>query len=81
MSSNKRPARPAGGLSLLVSARTVDLVAMAHDTFKTKADAEGWLHKDHPLLDGLSPLRAAQTPAGAKRVSEILTALKWGGVV
>nr|WP_276595349.1 MbcA/ParS/Xre antitoxin family protein [Roseateles albus] len=54
---------------------------MARDTFKTEADADGWMREEHPLLDGQSPFMAAQTKAGAKRVSEILTAIKWGGAV
>jgi uncharacterized protein (DUF2384 family) len=58
-----------------------ELAAMARDTFKTEADADGWMREEHPLLDGQSPFMAAQTKAGAKRVSEILTAIKWGGAV
>lgn len=59
----------------------LDLAEIARDTFKVPADADAWMREKHPLLDGLSPLKAAQTKAGAKRVNEILTAIKWGGVV
>jgi uncharacterized protein (DUF2384 family) len=64
-----------GGIGL------TELVAMAQDSFNTQIDAAGWMNTPHPLLDGMSPRDAAQTQAGAKRVAEILTAIKWGGVV
>ena len=58
-----------------------ELVDMALETFKTQADAEGWMNAKHPLLNSMSPREAARSEVGAKRVAEILTALKWGGVV
>jgi uncharacterized protein (DUF2384 family) len=63
------------------STDALDLHAMARDTFATQADADGWLREKHPMLEDLSPLEVAQTQAGAQRVAEMLTAIKWGGVV
>ncbi|MGS0754142.1 antitoxin Xre/MbcA/ParS toxin-binding domain-containing protein [Roseateles sp. GG27B] len=61
--------------------RLLELDQMACDTFETEADAAKWLRNPHPMLEGETPLEAAKTSYGAESVKEILTAIKWGGVV
>ncbi|MEK7663796.1 MAG: MbcA/ParS/Xre antitoxin family protein [Actinomycetota bacterium] len=58
-----------------------DLEKMANDTFESEEAASGWLRRPHPMLDGESPLEAAKTSFGTRRVKDILVALKYGGVV
>jgi putative toxin-antitoxin system antitoxin component (TIGR02293 family) len=60
--------------------RLAELESLALDVFASAQDAHGWLKKPHPLL-GESPIDAASTSYGAQRVREILTAIKYGGVV
>ena len=60
--------------------RLLDLKEMASDVFEGE-DGLNWLQKAHPMLDGETPLQASKTSFGAKRVKDILTAIKYGGVV
>lgn len=60
--------------------RLAELEAMSMDVFESEESALGWLKTPHPLLDE-SPIDAAATSYGAQRVREILTAIKYGGVV
>lgn len=53
--------------------------SLARGVFISEAEAENWLNKWHPLL-GASPRNAAATPDGARRVRQILNAIKHGGV-
>lgn len=61
--------------------RVLELEEMANDTFESEDAAHGWLRRPHPMLDGESPLEAAKTSYGARRVKEILVAITHGGVV
>lgn len=61
--------------------RVLELEEMAADTFESEEAALGWLRRPHPMLEGESPLEAAKTSFGARRVKEILVAIKHGGVV
>lgn len=61
--------------------RLLELKDMASDTFESEDDAIGWLRRPHPLLDGESPLESAANSFGARRVKDILVAIKYGGVV
>ena len=61
--------------------RLLELDAMARDTFETKEEAAAWLRQPHPMLDGETPLDCAKSGFGAERVKDILTAVKYGGVV
>lgn len=61
--------------------RLLEIDRMARDVFATDEDVTGWLHKPHPMLDDQTPLEAAKTSFGAERVKELLTAMKWGGVL
>lgn len=66
------------------SAETVlhlaELEAFALDVFDSEQAAHDWLKSEHPML-GESPIDAASSSYGAQRVREILTAIKYGGVV
>lgn len=55
-----------------------ELEQMAADIFETKEEAAQWLCRPHPMLKGEVPLQMAKTLAGAERVKEILTAIKFG---
>lgn len=61
--------------------RLLEIDRMARDVFATDEDVTGWLHKPHPMLDDQTPLVAAKTSFGAEKVKELLTAMKWGGVL
>lgn len=59
--------------------RLLELEKMANDTFESEEAALGWLRRPHPMLDGESPLESAKTSFGARRVKDILVAIKYGG--
>ena len=61
--------------------RLLELESLANDTFETEEAALQWLRKEHPMLEGESPLESAKTSFGARRVKDILIAIKYGGVV
>jgi putative toxin-antitoxin system antitoxin component (TIGR02293 family) len=61
--------------------RLLELEAMATDTFESDDAAHGWLRRPHPMLEGECPLEAAKTSFGARRVKDMLVAIKYGGVV
>jgi putative toxin-antitoxin system antitoxin component (TIGR02293 family) len=61
--------------------RLLELDAMARDTFETDEEAAAWLRQPHPMLDGETPLDCAKSGFGAERVKDILSAVKYGGVV
>lgn len=60
--------------------RLAELEAYAMEVFGAESAAHGWLKERHPML-GESPIDAASSSYGAQRVREILTAIKYGGVV
>lgn len=57
------------------------LWSLAVDVFGGNAEAEGWMSKPHPLLDGLTPAHCALSDAGRKAVEDMLWAIKFGGAV
>lgn len=61
--------------------RVLELEEMANDTFESEEAAHGWLRRPHPMLDGESPLESAKSSYGARRVRDILVAIRHGGVV
>jgi putative toxin-antitoxin system antitoxin component (TIGR02293 family) len=61
--------------------RIMELVGLAEDVFDSGGSAMGWLKRRHPMLEDETPLEAAKTSYGARRVSDILVAIKYGGVV
>ncbi|MFH7040783.1 HAD domain-containing protein [Paucibacter sp. JuS9] len=60
--------------------RSGDLHELASNVFETVDEAEAWLRRPHPLLDGQAPLEVAATAAGKQRVIDMLVAIKFGGV-
>jgi uncharacterized protein (DUF2384 family) len=46
--------------------------------FGSAAAAQEFMTTRHPELDGLSPIEAAKTDAGTRRVKQILHALEYG---
>ncbi len=56
-----------------------DIANLAAGVFAT--EAESWMVRPHPMLDGETPLAAAKTPLGAQRAKNILLSIKYGGVV
>jgi len=68
-------------LSLEESERTeraARIVAAAREVWNDDRDARAFLNAPHPLLEGRSPLAAARTETGARRVERILASLEWG---
>lgn len=61
--------------------RLIELKQLAEDTFATPEEADAWLQRAHPMLDGEAPLERAKSAYGAQRVKDILVALKYGGAV
>ena len=53
----------------------------AADVFGSVEPARLWLHKAHPMLDGMTPNDYADNEFGAQKVRGLLAALKYGGVV
>ncbi|HEX6370482.1 MAG TPA: antitoxin Xre/MbcA/ParS toxin-binding domain-containing protein [Longimicrobium sp.] len=51
---------------------------LALSVWENAQDAGEFLSTPHAMLDGETPLAAAQTPEGAERVREILLALEYG---
>jgi putative toxin-antitoxin system antitoxin component (TIGR02293 family) len=60
--------------------RLLDIERMAYDTFE-EGDFTQWLNRPHPMLDGETPLQAAETSYGAEQVKSILVAIKHGDAV
>lgn len=50
------------------------LEQLADETFSSTEAANAWLNRPHPSLDGLTPLEAARTSAGAQRAVNLLLA-------
>jgi putative toxin-antitoxin system antitoxin component (TIGR02293 family) len=58
--------------------RLARVIATAEYTWNDREDAREWLTKPHPELGNLSPLDAAKTELGARRVEELLDRLFHG---
>jgi uncharacterized protein (DUF2384 family) len=59
-------------------ARQARLFAHASRALGTEVEARAFMRTPHPELGGLSPLGAARTDPGVRRVEEILHALEYG---
>ena len=59
--------------------QVTDLVTQAAAVFGSPAVASAWLTKEHPLLNGQTPLQRARTPWGMGKVLSMLVALRYGG--
>jgi uncharacterized protein (DUF2384 family) len=53
-------------------------LAVAQDVWASHEDAEAFMRKPHPFLDGKTPLEASKTEEGARQVESILRAVFWG---
>ena len=58
--------------------RIARLFVQARRALGTEAEAGGFLTTPHNELDGRTPLEAAATDLGARRVERLLTALEYG---
>lgn len=56
-----------------------ELEAAAKDIFESADEARAWLQRTHPMLGSRTPIQAAASPGGLKRVQSILQAIKHGG--
>ena len=61
--------------------RSMQLHLFAADVFGGVEPARAWLHKQHPMLEGMTPSDYADNEFGAQKVRGLLAALKYGGVV
>lgn len=57
-----------------------ELDDLAKATFGSTDEAAVWLRSPHPMLEGQSPFECAKSGAGARRVKDMLVAIKHGGV-
>jgi len=58
--------------------RVARLLVHARRALGTEAEARDFMTKPHPRLDGRSPIDAAKTDLGTRRVEQILNALEYG---
>jgi putative toxin-antitoxin system antitoxin component (TIGR02293 family) len=61
--------------------RLLSLQIQAELALEDKEKARIWLRRPLSILDGMTPLEAAQTEHGAEVVREMLGNLSWGGVL
>ena len=64
-----------------IAHRLLKIRQMAFHTFATPDDAEAWMKRPHPMLQGESPMQCAGSDDGAKRVQDFLVAIKYGGAL
>lgn len=60
--------------------RSMQLHLFAADVFGGVEPARTWLHKMHPMLEGMTPNDYADNEFGAQKIRGLLAALKYGGV-
>lgn len=58
--------------------RLARVIALAESLFDDPQEARAFLNRAHPLLDGESPLNAARTELGARRVERLLLDVEHG---
>lgn len=61
--------------------RAMQLQLFASEVFGGVEPARVWLHKPHPMLEGMTPSGYADNEFGAQKVRGLLAALKYGGLV
>jgi putative toxin-antitoxin system antitoxin component (TIGR02293 family) len=57
--------------------RLARIVALAEKAWENRADALAFLTEPHPMLDDSTPLEAAATESGARRVERLLVELEY----
>lgn len=75
-----RDHKPLPGQAVEQILRAMQLQLFAADVFGGVEAARLWLHKPHPMLDGMSPSDFADNEFGAQKVRGMLAGLKYGGV-
>lgn len=63
---------------MLKRERTTKLFVQAKRVLGTQDEALEFLRAPHPELSGETPLQAARTDPGARRVEDILNAIEYG---
>jgi putative toxin-antitoxin system antitoxin component (TIGR02293 family) len=58
--------------------RLARVIAEAEHVWGNRADAQAWLSKSHPELENRTPLEAAMSELGARRVEELLSRIFYG---
>ncbi len=58
--------------------RLARVIAAAEGVWEDQDDAREWLTQPHPELAGRTPMEAALTELGARRVEEVLDRLEYG---
>ena len=58
--------------------RLARVIAAAEYVWDNAKDAREWLRKPHPELDGRTPLEAAESELGARRVEYVLDSIFYG---
>ena len=58
--------------------RLARVIASAEYVWDNRNDAREWLHVSHPELDNKTPLQAALTELGARRVEAVLDKILYG---
>lgn len=58
--------------------RLARIIAAAEYVLDDREDAREWLTKPHPELDGRTPLQAAESELGARRVEQVLDSILFG---
>ena len=67
----RRPARLSAEASARLE-RVARIMAAAEELWGRREDAQAFLATPHPLLDGRTPLEAAQTELGARQVEDVI---------
>ena len=75
-----RDNKPLPGQAVEQILRAMQLQLFAADVFGGVEPARLWLHKPHPMLDGMAPSDFADNEFGAQKVRGMLAGLKYGGV-
>ena len=58
--------------------RLARVIALAESLYEREGEARAFLNRPHPLLDDQSPLEAARTELGARRVERLLHDVEHG---
>lgn len=64
-----------------IAHRLLKIRRLAFGTFATPDDAEAWMKRPHPMLQGETPMQCAGSDDGARRVQDFLVAIKYGGAL
>lgn len=55
-----------------------ELIRKATDVLGSETRAQEWVREPNPALDGNTPLQAAQTEEGGRRVKQLLCQIEYG---